>query len=409
MPAALRPSPDELAINRLYGDDIGAPPLPPARAGVDTRAALEAVIDRALRRPPCLVLLDGSAAAAALLVLAARLARANDLPAPVAIAWQAPPPSAQEEGRVAIEHALREAGIDGVERLDVAPGSVELLDERARPLLQRFGILVPAGWSTLAAPAARASGGTLITGFGLGAIATMPRRPSVAALASTRSPRPSDLRSALADVAPASLVRSAVERTSGVRTLPWVTPNARRRLAALEGRRAATVPVRFDEGLRRLWRDRRYRSVLVSMQVVGEVSKAQVVSPFAEPTVIAALLGERGGTHAREGTLLSEVLGDVLPAELITEADRAAVAARTRLRRAAGGPRVVAPEPWGAITTLGPRSKAWIQQWDGAGVDVTRVDAGALRRELLSAKPSPRAFAAIQRAWLEVGAPDLPG
>lgn len=408
MPAALRPSADELAVNRLYGPDAGTPQLPAPRAGVSTRQALEDAVTRALQQPPCFVLLDGSAAAAALLVLSAQVARREGLDAPIAITWHEDSRVVAAEGRVAAEIALRHAGLDDLERLPVSLDGTELLGERKRPLLQRHGVQLPAGWTALSHPALHAAGGTLLTGFGLAAIAAMPRRPTIAAVAASRSPRLRDLTSAAADIAPPFVVRAAVQRSTFMRHVPWLTPNARGRLAALEGRRAAAVPVRFDEGLRRLWSDRRYRSVLFSTQLVGEAARTSIVSPFAEPAVLAALIGERGGVHAREGSLLFEVLGDVLPADVITSAERVALATRTRLRRAAGGPRVVAPEPWGASTQVGRRSIAWIQRWDGSGVDTTRVDAGALRRELLVPNPSPRAFAAIQRAWLEVGAPDLP-
>lgn len=429
-PAALRPSPDELAVNRLYGEDVGAPPLPPGRAGVTGQLAIATVIEHAVREGNAHVLLDGTTASAAIYAAALRLAHDGGYPEPVAIDW------------FASTAALPSAG--------------ELLGEHVRPLLQQFGVLAPAGWTTVAAPITLASGGTLLTSFGFGAVANMARRPSLSAVAATRSPRVRDLRSLATDVAPPALVRAAVERSTSVRSLPWITPNARRRLAALEGRRAADVPVRFDDGLRRLWVDRRFRSVLVSMQLIGELHAVRVVSPFADPSVLAALIDERRAAHPTAAELLGLLGGDAKHEELEALArkaqERAAAnelrtlapashngtsshggspsggivaaapvgtsttgalndvkATSTRLRRAAGGPRVVAPEPWGAATRLGPRSREWIQQWDGSGVDVTRVDSGALRRELLgSDSPNPRAFTAIQLAWLKSGAPDLP-
>jgi asparagine synthase (glutamine-hydrolysing) len=70
-----RTTPLALASGVVWGRDPAASPLPPAPPGVTVRAALEAVMVRALHRPPCVVSFSGGRDSSAVLALATHVAR----------------------------------------------------------------------------------------------------------------------------------------------------------------------------------------------------------------------------------------------------------------------------------------------------------------------------------------------
>lgn len=78
-------TPLEIATGVVLGSDEAAPQLPAIPSDLDPLAAFEDVVRGALRRPPCVVTFSGGRDSSAVLAVAARIARDERLPAPVAV------------------------------------------------------------------------------------------------------------------------------------------------------------------------------------------------------------------------------------------------------------------------------------------------------------------------------------
>jgi asparagine synthase (glutamine-hydrolysing) len=110
-----------------------------------------------------------------------------------------------------------------------------------------------------------------------------------------------------------------------------------------------------------------------------------LVQPFFDPGFLRAM-GEsapRRGFPSRAAALELH-FGDVLPPRVVERTTKA-----------------VFDELHG-----GRASQAFVQAWDGRGVNPAWVDVEALRREWLSPRPDYRSLTALNAAWLATEGPD---
>jgi hypothetical protein len=116
-----------------------------------------------------------------------------------------------------------------------------------------------------------------------------------------------------------------------------------------------------------------------TLDLVGDGSQCRVVHPLAEP----ALLSSLASTWSRRGPadrtdVMRSVVGDLLPRAIVERDDKAVLAS----------------------VFIGERSKAFIEQWDGSGVDTEWVDTQALRDVWSRRYPYAGSFNLLHQAWL---------
>lgn len=330
--ATTRLSPLELASGAVWGTDPEVAPLPPALAGLTARAALEDVVRRALRRPPCVVSFSGGRDSSAVLALAMHVARRDGLPLPIPVTTRFPRYARANEDEWQ-ELVIRHLGVSDWTCL-VFDDELDIVGPYARRVLAQHGLLWPANAHAHLPIAEQAACGSLLTGVG-GDELLSPDALSVRVnqvLMRQVAPRPRDVLRIGAFYAPRAVRRMAMRRRSAlIPACPWLTPAADRVMRAGLLDDAIAEPLRWDESLDRGWWRSRYRRL-------GEDSLRRV----------AAMCGGRR----------------------VQSADRTGVPCRVR----GGGRPPRPPKPYGrhAPARRGPASRAAdraaLQSRDGRGV-----------------------------------------
>lgn len=353
-------------------------PLPlPAPDGSTPIEALERALRPALLRPPCVIGFSGGRDSSALLAVAARVARRDDLepPVPVSLRFPAAIGSLEDEYRSAV-----------LDRVDVAQGAVVTLSDEldligpfAAGLLDRHGVVWPPNAHLASVLAEHARGGSLVIGIGgdevLGGwslgVATawqtrLPQRPG----------RQDAKRVALA-AAPRALRRARASRERAAMT-EWVRQPTRGQLADAHARDLEAGPLRFDRYLAWVLRARYLAASHWTMQAVAEAGGAAAYLPFIEPGFVAALAHAGGATGLGDRTQIMERLfGDLLPHRVVHRPTKATFE--------------------GAFVTA--RSRSFARTWDGSGQG-ENLDTEALRRAWLAERPSFLTYGLLQSAWL---------
>lgn len=123
------------------GGYLDGPDIRGAAAGRTPRQALEDVLTEALAAPPCFVAFSGGRDSSLVLAVAADVARRRGLPAPIAVTERFPGHDAAEDDQWQ-ELMVRHLALEEWIRFD-ATAEVDLLGERAKASLRRFGLLWP--------------------------------------------------------------------------------------------------------------------------------------------------------------------------------------------------------------------------------------------------------------------------
>ncbi|HEU4976051.1 MAG TPA: asparagine synthase-related protein [Baekduia sp.] len=307
----------EIVSHVLLGPDDRTPrPAPPAHGA---RAALEAAVLAALRRPPCLVTFSGGRDSSAMLAIATRLAAREGLPAPIPITGRYHAPEAAEDEWQ--EVLIAELGVDEWWRRQYGD-ELDLVGPVATDLFRREGLPYPFNLHLVEPLIAEAAGGSLITGVGgdqalhrAGAfrdVLALRRRPSARDLAWTAiglAPRPARRR----------MLRGRVELT-----FPWLTAEANAELTrgALEQELAEAVTWRRQ--VVEVWRS---RTMQLNLHRLGGLAARHDVAlhhPFADPGFVAALArdGGRFGFPSRTAAM-AWLFSDALPRQLIARPTKA--------------------------------------------------------------------------------------
>ena len=376
LPPTLRPRPLEVACGLALGVDDREPRLAMKGAG-PPRRAIEETIQGALARPPCLVSFSGGRDSSAVLATAAAVARRDGLPLPIPTTYRFDGAAGSQESDWQ-EQVIRHVGLPDWERLPMT-SELDAVGPVAQAVLSRHGLLWPFNAHFHAPLLERASGGSLLTGIGGDEIFARQLWSSARALLTGhRRDRPVHLRSVGLALAPSPVRSWAVARRRQL-PLPWLCPGAEhdvnRRLADLRAR----TPLPWSGGLALWWRSRSRTVLAASMDVLASGAGTQIVHPFLDERVVAAVGAHFGAAGpADRSSALGALFGDVLPQAVLSRRskaffDEAFIAAHTR---------------------------RFVSGWTGTGVDPTLVDLERLGEQWRSDHPDPRSLLLMQAAWL---------
>jgi asparagine synthetase B (glutamine-hydrolysing) len=375
----LRPTPRpaglELLVNLVLGADEAAPGLPAAE-GAGVRAALEAAMLPALRRPPCLVSFSGGRDSSAILAVAADAARRHGLPDPVPAIMRFPGAPEADETRWQ-ELVMRHLGIREPEVIELRD-ELDALGPVATAVVRDAGVVWPANAYMHVPILERGRGGALLTGAGgdewLGTIAA---RHVLLARRRAR-PRPRDLMSVPLAAMPRPL-RAAVWRRRNALPQPWLTGRGATRAARALAREEVSWPQRWDRSVSHWHRTRAYVALDRALAAMAPQRDVLVVNPFLAPPVLAELAAAGGATGFPSRTeAMRALFGDLLPEELIARPNKAAF----------------------TEAVWGPAVREFAAGWSGEGVDQRDVDVEALRRQWLSDRPNFGTALLLHSAWL---------
>lgn len=336
----------------LLEPDAGTAPLPAAGPDVSPRAALEAVLLRALARPPCVVAFSGGRDSSILLAVAAHVAARERLPPPVPFTMRFPEsPTADETGWQ--ELVIRHLGIADWVRRDIHD-ELDFVGPLARRMLRRHGVLWPANLHFAMPVAEQAASGSLVMGVGADRVLST-GSDEVLRRSRPRAAVRRAVRGAYRRL-PAR-ARAPYQARRVRREAPWLRPAA---VNAVVGHLVAQAPEprACDARIGHLHRERVHVLTRHGLDLLAADHGAQAVMPFLEPRFLAALARFLGRDGIGGRTAVSASLaGDLLPERVVTRATKA-----------------VFPEAY-----CNRHTRAFLRGWRGDGLDDSLVDLGVLR------------------------------
>jgi Asparagine synthase len=305
---------------------------PPIGTGRD---ALEAVVRRALRRPPCVVSFSGGRDSSAVLALAVAVARSDGLPDPVPATNVFPTIASTDETFNSHFHV---------------------------PLLEA------------------AAGGSLLTGIGGDELFEPTRRGALARVIYGRQiPSRRQVKPLLVASLPRGLRTALLTRGMPAHSCEWIQLEARAEIVSLSARWHAREPTSYQASLTAWWwRSRMLQCNLAAKRSLAADHDVAIDHPFADPEVLVAYGSGRGrvGPPGRVWAL-RELLGDLLPASIIERTTKSSFDEAF----------------WGT------GSAEFARRWDGRGVDATLIDVDGLRTEWLRPQPDGHSFALLLQAF----------
>jgi len=380
----VRPSPIEIATGWLLGevDDEEGDDLewrwPKAPS---PRRALELVVLKALERPPCIIDFSGGRDSSLVLAVATHVARREGLPLPVPRTNRFPldPASNEDEWQ---ELVIRHLGLEDWEVCRLT-GELDIIGERARAFLLKYGLLVPERLYVNTASMELAKGGSYLTGEG-GDEVLAPRRARFAQ-AVARFPKAVVRAHALGGVArnlapwPIRLFLLWTENRTGEQITPWLTPEAKRWWDRELARYQAREPISWRAFLRWHLRRRVPRAIAQNLNLIAGDYDVMHLQPLLDRTFIASLArcGGACGFYTRT-EVMKFLADDLLPPELLARETK----------------------PGYNTAYFTDIAREFVQSWDGSGLDEDLVDPEVLRSEMLKPVPNAAGFALVQSAWL---------
>lgn len=366
----------ELASGIPLGEQPDAAPLAPAEATLGARLALEEATRRCLVRGRCVIGFSGGRDSSALLAVAVHVARREGLPLPVpATLRYRDVPKAEESAWQ--ELVIRHLALDDWVRLEV-DDEHDFLGPVAQPVLRRHGVLWPPYFHSYQPLMALAAGGVFVTGTGgdnlfagwrWGRLEPVRRRAV--------RPGMGDL-GRLALIASPPLVRRVAARRHPL-PCTWLTPGALREVKARWFAHYAAEPVRWDDRVGWLVRQRGLALAVSTLDVLGHDCGATVANPLLDRQFLATLARRGGRAGCGDRTAVMRALfADVLPFEVLS-----------RTTKAQFGPCL-----WRGA------SQRFAAAWDGSGTDPALVDVRRLGAEWAKPFPAPASMSLLQQAWL---------
>lgn len=372
----------DIAFGIILGQDRSIPAVVPRRPSIEPIVALEAVLARALSRPPCVVSFSGGRDSSALLAVATRLARrdGHELPIPATLRFPESPAADEDEWqRVVLAHL----GLNDWVRIDIVGDQLDAVGPIASTALRRHGLVWPFNAHFHVPVFEEARGGSVVTGFGGDELALS--SASVRAgqvLTGKVTPRLSDILAVGMAAAPHPLrLRIHRRRQRPVaKSLPWLTPDGQRGVADAIGASDASVPLGWSRVLRS-WipRDRYFAVCQHSLALLAGGYDVEIAHPFVAPEVLDALAaaGGIGGLGDRDALML-RLFGDLLPEQSLRRGTKASFS-----------------EPLWTAT-----ARRFAASWSGDGLNRDWVDVDALRRHWLDEQVDLRSTTLLQAAWL---------
>src|SRR5579884_1278464 len=366
----------EIACGEVLGGDLAPAPL--STSTLTPADALEQALLPALARPPCLVHFSGGIDSSLLLALALRAARHHGLEAPVAYTRRYP--GLAESG----EDEWQETVVAHLSPLEwekrVVTDEADLVGPVAAPSLRRHGVLWPSTVHTHGPDLERARGGSMVSGEG-GDEVFGPRRLAPLRALVTRRVRATRRNVVVAGLALAPVaVRRAAARHDlrGVPT-PWLRPAARRALEDALAHDAATEPYDWRRAVQAHPRRRGVYLAQETMRTVAAEADVLRVDPLLDPGFLAAYTtaGGRLGPLTRVDAA-RRFFGDLLPSAVVERRSKATFN--------------------GAVWNV--HTRAFLERWNGEGVDPALVDVDALRAVWAAPQSNAMSFSLLQSCWL---------
>lgn len=365
-------APAELITGELFGENLGAPPLP--RPDQTARSAFEAALLVALRQPPCVVSFSGGRDSSAVLAVAAAVARREGLAPPVPVTLRFPGSTDADETAWQ-ERVVRHLGVGDWQRIAVAD-ELDFVGPLAGAALRRHGLLWPSNTHFHLPIIERARGGTVVTGFDgdtlLGSWRWLPGQQHSLRerLRGYRS------RQAIA-LLPFPLRRQFLRRLAWAPH--WLRPDGVQAVADLAALTWDVEPSSWSARVQWWWRRRYHLGTRRSLEIVARDAGVTMAHPFLDARFVAALAHEGGTVGLGDRTeMMRHLFGDVLPADTVARPTKAYF-----------------DDPMWNVHTRG-----FVRAWDGAGVDHELVDVEVLRREWQRERPHFASASLLQAAWL---------
>lgn len=363
----------ELALGRPLGVVPEALRLPACAS--TPREELERLIDEQYASGrQIFVCFSGGRDSSAVLALAVHVARRRGAPPPVPVTLRFPDHPESDESPWQ-EMVIRHLGLSDwivIDRPDA-----DLLDPGITDLLTDWGLFYPSQIGSYLPIVAAAANGVLLTGEG-GDESFGGWQFRAAAHPWGWGPRSAAKSSAVAVLnrGPAAM-RNWYRRRS--RPYPWLTPAGRAAVEVALGDSDEREPLAWRTYVAWVFARRSWYLAQRTLSAVGQTSGCTVVHPLAEPTLLRSLSSAwswRGPTDRTD--VMEAVVGDLLPREIVERDDKAVLAS----------------------VFLGARSRDFIEQWDGSGVDAEWIDTNALREVWARRYPYIGSLNLLHQAWL---------
>jgi hypothetical protein len=345
---------------------------------------LERVLLEALLEPPCIIGFSGGRDSSALLAVAMQVARREGLDLPVPVTKIYPDVPATDETAWQ-ELVLRWLDVDHWVRHEYRD-ELDLLGPAATESLRQHGLLWPGSAHNRGPTLEVARGGCYVDGEGgdeiLGEFRITPVKQVV-----SRS-RPIDRRArrdALSALAPARLRRGvAARRVERWHDRAWLRPEVAEWYAATSVEDILGAALSYPKAVRQTAARRAVRVAMANLDGVGRSLGVRYVHPFYAPDFLRALgeIGGRLGFASRTATMRA-LFADLLPD---------AVNARDG-------------KVYFNNAFIHGHSRAFLEQWDGTGLDTDLVDVDALREVWRQPSIHSGTFQLMQAAWLAAHEP----
>ena len=381
MPERLRLTP----LEELWAIPVGSDPLTEPlseQAFLGTpRAALEAAVSSALRRPPCVVSFSGGVDSSVVLAVATHVARREGLPLPIPITNRFPALEEADEAEWQ-ERVVAHLGIEDWPRLEW-DDELDILGPLATRILRRHGVLAPFNGHFHYPLYERAQGGSLLAGIGGDELFEAVSRATAARVLVHRDrPRPRELRSVAFALMPRRFRVAVLARRRPFDRYQWIREPARRALAYAYASAECEDPLRSDVALRRWWwPSRMVQCNLASKRLLAADFDVRFGAPFLDPDVLCACSragGPVGLGRGSRGRGFEALVGDLLPHEILYRRSKASYNGAFWNRHA----------------------RAFAERWDGQGLDLASVDPAQLRAQWAMSAPDAHSYTQLHRAWL---------
>jgi asparagine synthetase B (glutamine-hydrolysing) len=349
----------------------------PDRAHDTARHALEAAVQRALLRAPCVVSFSGGRDSSAVLALATAVARRENLPLPIPFTFRFPNVPSTEESEWQ-ERVISYLQLEHWERTDITD-EFDLLGDTSRYCLTTHGLTWPPN-AYLHVPIFQAARhGSVLTGLdGDGLLGDWRWLHAQSVLHGRLPRRVRDISAVGLALAPTT-ARRVVQRRRPMAVPDWLTPAATRAFTAALVDRAAGEPRRWDKRLQWYAKSRALYLAVTNLDVIALSDDVTVVHPLFDRTFLAVLAAEGGPAGIGNRTeAMRHLFGDLLPAEIIERRSKA------EFGRAF----------WGE------QAQDFARSWDGSGIDHDLVDGERLQAAWSEPSPMFHSYTPLLAAWL---------
>jgi asparagine synthetase B (glutamine-hydrolysing) len=372
---------EEIATGWVSGAPLGV--VPADRTRRSAVQALEEAIRPALLRPPCVVEFSGGRDSSVVLAIAHHLAKREGLPPPLPFTRRHPglPEANEDEWQ---DMVIGYLGITEWERHS-APGEVDLLGPMATTSLRRWGVLWPPPAHTRKTELDLARGGSLLSGEGGDEVLGLHRLGALRLMMARKLPvSRANARHVAVALAPKRMrVEKLTQRLHQTLGLSWLKPEVARRVAHRLAEDSASEPLDWRKAVRRHPFVRGVHLAMDTLDVLAADAGVARINPLLHPAFINAVC-RAGGTlgFTDRTSALRHLFPGLLPDAVLARTSK------SRFNRA----------------VFGDQSRAFVERWDGEGIDHDLVEADELRKLWSAEEPHAMTMPLLQACWLATDA-----